>query len=160
MIQISLKNTNSKAANGMRFWIDYVKHEVSSKLSGVECLGTEGSLTRYRSGDSVSHFSMAVDADDLVITLTLTTHRADGSESSAAPIPALVILMVILHLVRGRAQAGGMVALKAKIGTRTYSGSREDSIEAYAALKRMMPEAWYLPYTEGVKDPAEALTRR
>lgn len=159
MIEVSLTNKTGAASNGMRYWIDYVRSEVAAAMKGVTGMPRKENTHVYRMGDTITHFTLVIDPSNLVVTMRAEAFKPDGSPSLAVPVPGLLIIMVALYLVVGRARAGSMVPLVATIGPNTYT-SREQTPEVYAQLHRMLPKPWYLPYTANIKDNVELLSKK
>lgn len=159
MIEIHLDTQSARRLDGMRRWLAYVQTEVISKMgSSVKLKDSRPNMQTYAIGDSLCTFETSTSENGTMLNIKLSTRDRSGKESTAAPVPALVILMVVLHLVGGRANAGAMIALQATIGSKNYN-TKQQVPEIYATLKKMLPPEWYMPFTEGIKASDEFFKR-
>ncbi|GAA5500377.1 hypothetical protein Dxin01_00098 [Deinococcus xinjiangensis] len=161
-IEVCFKNKDAQTANGLRQWVNHVRQTVAKKMQegSITMIGVEGNTTKYQCADTVAHFTVQVktspSGDNLVI-ITLDAFKKDGTPARAAPIPALVILLVVIYLLPGRENAGKLIPMTGRVGSQQFSQDRDvPTIRAFfLALKTLCPDDWYLPFAEGVDDSAQ-----
>lgn len=159
MIEVHLDCTSARRRDGMRRWMSYVQAEVVKKMEKfITVKDSRPNSQTYLIGDSLCTFAIATSENGNVLTIRLTTSDRTGKESDAAPVPALVILMVLLHLLAGREHIGAMVAVQATIGQKIFN-TRAQIPQLHATLRGMVPLPWYEPYSHGIKTPEEFFTR-
>lgn len=160
MIEVHLDCATSRGRDGMRRWLAYLQNEVVQKMKGhVVLKDNKPNHQTYLIGDSLCTFSISTGEGGNVLVITLqTNNKKTGSLVETAPVPALVILMVMLHLLPGRKDVGAMVPIQATIAGKFYN-TRAQIPEIYRSLKSLVPEKWYVPFSEGIKTPEEFFKR-